>query len=110
MTLWRSPRGNPLAYTGEPRNRAIVTVELYCKWYGLYLIAALGHVKPLDFPNESTLPRFATYRRGSYYVDHVPNPAAVKMMCEQHGWDLDPLAFELIVGRWAVEVMNKYNE
>lgn len=75
----------------------LLTVELCCKWYTLYLIHPTGAVERVSFEElEDGYPRA--------YVDHVPQPAAVRALVERRGWYLDAIAEELIEGRWKMEV------
>lgn len=42
------------------------------------------------------------------YVDHVPNPKVVARFARACSYDIDILAFELMVGRWEIEVRDNY--
>lgn len=108
---------------------ATVTVEITSKWYGLWLVEPLGssssssvHRSPSDEKRSTeNEQRFRlteldfgvleTYRcpgSGSYVVDHVPNPNAVRLYCADKGYELDDIGFELIVGRWETEVEGRF--
>ena len=39
-------------------------------------------------------------------MDHVPNPKAVWKMSERLGYDIDFQSFEMIIGRWFIDVKN----
>lgn len=85
-----------------------LTVELYIKWYKLYLIQPLWRVTEVSFDEiESALgSTWDWVNEGSIQGDHVVNPKAVEKYAEQKGYTLDPLAYELLVGRWVIEHLN----
>lgn len=87
-----SDRGMPLVYWGAPRDAPIVTVENYCKWYGLHILYPNGDVMKVSFPDDG-------------FVDHVPNPAAVERFADKHGYYLCTESLEMITGRWQIEVI-----
>ena len=77
----------------------VLTVELYEKWYGLYLVNDAGASVRLDLDllDEHT-------PEGQIAVaDHVFNPIAVERLAEAEGWLLPALAHELLIGRWELE-------
>lgn len=88
-----------------------VTVEVASKWYGIYLATPVDEASGMceiaewDF---GVLEPFRCPGSGSYFVDHVPNPNAVRQFCAAKDYELDDLGFELIVGRWLTEVEGKY--
>lgn len=43
-----SERGIPLVYIGQPRDRPVLTVENYRKWYGFHLVQPDGSVTSLS--------------------------------------------------------------
>lgn len=100
---YQSPRGLPLIWSStEPPKAPTLTVELYPKWYNLHLVMPSGQVTEIQY--------FALRPRpnGPAYVDHVPNPASVSDLVHVCKWEMDELAFELIVGRWALEIEGAY--
>lgn len=111
--LLKNERGHALLITGRiDTGKPILTVELYVKWYTLYLVKKefnkgsrwewlkvykvyyhqLDNYRPMDQPT---------------YVDHVPNPLAVRNFADAMGFTLDELAEELIEGRWHIEVVDQ---
>lgn len=74
-----------------------ITVAATSKWYKLYKLFSNGKVGEVDFPEDCPA-------NESPFVDHVPNPNAVIQFCNANGYYLDPLALELLVGRWTLEV------
>jgi hypothetical protein len=99
-----SSRGHPLIYQGDPGDVTIVTVEHYEKWYGLFLVHAFGGcVEEIPFPSEDE-----DCAGKTPYVDHVPNPVVVDRMAHRLGYLVDPLSFEVMVGRWEIEVAGNY--
>jgi hypothetical protein len=67
---------------------------MYPKWYSLYLVHPNGDVEEIEFPDG--------------YVDHVPDPMAVAAYAESHDYEVDSLAYEMMVGRWETEVRGNY--
>lgn len=80
-----------------------VTVEFYQKWYGLVVVQPNGNIEEVAFPDEG----FCKPSE-SPYADHVPNPAVVMRWAKHHGYEVDPLALELMVGRWELDARNRY--
>lgn len=96
-----SDRGTSLVITNQrERTRPLLTVEFYVKWYTLCLVFQDGSVKTVGYDELEPY----TPNNEAAYVDHVPNPSSVKNFAEKKNYDLDELAYELIVGRWAIEV------
>jgi len=103
--MTKTKRGLPIVKMWPGHVNNLLTVEAYMKWYDLILVSTNGaHEDEVHtYISYDQLEPFAP-KGQSAYVDHVPNPLAVKAMAEAKGWQLDPLAFELIVGRWCTEV------
>jgi hypothetical protein len=101
ITLHTSARGFPLAWLSPPIDRPVLTVELYCKWYTLWLVSPAGAIDSVPFYHLSDLSTAGPAL--TPYIDHVPNPAVVLRLCEARGYHLDDIAYELIVGRWEIE-------
>lgn len=100
-----SPRGYLLALstTLQFEDQDVLTVELASKWYGLIVVkpnldVRKIEVREIDFSTFSDPPL-----ADPPYVDHVPNPLAVRLFAEKMSWHLDELAEQLILGRWADE-------
>jgi hypothetical protein len=81
-----------------------ITVEDYCKWYTLYVVFPDNRVESLCFPGHDTLDDLPSGEMS--FVDHVPNPRAVKRMAERLGYEIDYDSLERMVGRWFLEVQN----
>lgn len=97
-----SGRGVPLVWVTRPlRDRAVLTVENYTKWYSLFLIHPNGAVEEVPFPDDK-------WARGneSAFCDHVPNPNAVQRFAADKGYGIDDQAYEMMVGRWELEVVD----
>lgn len=84
---------------------AILTVELYSKWYSLVLLYPDGSCTVAPFPGDEYAPPGE-----SAYRDHVPNPRAVMKYAKFHSIVLGERAIELIVGRWHLETTEEYDE
>ena len=92
-----SDRNIPLVYNGFlPRERAIITVENYLKWYKLYLLHPNGDVEAVDFPVMDGI-------AGSPYIDHVPNPDHVAAWANLEGYTISDQSYEMMIGRWVYE-------
>lgn len=98
---YRGPQHH-LVVSVPPRPcQPVLTVELYPKWYGLWLVhAGVAAAEPIHFGRLDD-------GEGTPYVDHVPNPAAVRRFAERHGYVVDELAEDLIAGRWQNEVVSQ---
>lgn len=96
----RSERGFILVGTEQlTPDQHILTVELYDKWYNLYLVSSDSNVRKFGFDE------LEKYARGNEtaYCDHAPNPEIVERCAEECGFYLPSLALELITGRWKLE-------
>lgn len=100
-----SERGLPLVgcATPMPPDVTYLTVELYGKWYNLYLI----HVDSDGvYRRERLDPELLeeyTPEGQSAVGDHVFNPLAVEALADAYEWYLPQLAHELLIGRWELE-------
>lgn len=95
----QSPRGHNLALsiTDEYNGAPILTVEIYCKWYSLFVVDSARSIREISF---SELEDFSLDE--APYIDHVPNPKAVQRFAEKRGYELDELALKLLLGRWVL--------
>lgn len=106
MRHYYSDREFPLVYwqeTNEHLDCPVLTIENAAKWTALYLIHLNGRVERIDFPTET--PAVGEMP----FLDHVPNPLSVKKLADQNAWVLDTAAFEMIIGRWEMEVKGHYS-
>lgn len=97
-----SGRDHPLIWTHGKivfANARTLTAELYVKWYELYLVTD-GAAEIVCFGD---LAPFVPAGK-SAYVDPVPNPDAISAYAEAKGLVIDPVFYEVAVGRWALEV------
>lgn len=105
-----SPRELPLiiSYKIYPLMVPLLTVELYVKWYKLYLIEQTFHdevsISEIDFPGDEYCAADE-----SPYSDHVPNPRVVGRFAARNGYRVDEVALETIIGRWEREHLNNYS-
>lgn len=93
---YRSPRGFLLVYNRKPGNMAVVTCELYEKWYSLYVVSTTGEVVPLNFAD---LIEFSDANETAV-GDHCVNPRVLERYADAWGWTIDDLSMDLIEGRW----------
>lgn len=94
-----SKRGYIIINSGGHSQLPILTVELVEKWYNLILICSDGTIEEVFFP---------TSDKTTSFVDHCPNPIVVEKYARKKGYHLDILAFEMMIGRWEMEVKDNY--
>jgi len=87
----------------RPESKPVLTAENYSKWYELFLVMPDGTVGEVGF---GELHELADERGVSPYVDHVPNPSLVSVLAERRGWSIDHVSYEVMVGRWEIEVVH----
>jgi hypothetical protein len=92
-----SARGLPLIVTDSAER--MLTAELYCKWYELYIVTTSEPVIVPFGDLEAHAPEGE-----SAYIDHVPNPRAIEAYAEAEGVHIDSLFLEVAHGRWLLEV------
>lgn len=96
-----TPESNALIFDRIPADRPLLTVALSEKWYGLYIVYPSGAVSHIAFPDEDNYEVL-----GSPYVDHAPNPRHITRFAEKNGYDIHPVALDLITGRFVLEGEN----
>ena len=110
-----SDRGKPLAMSrtidvAHPKLMPIITVELYIKWYDLYVVQAGGIAYKFDAAFPGVWDTVERKFDGSAYCDHVFNPKFVGELAGAIGGIVDDLAYELMIGRWEQEYKENYLE
>lgn len=83
----------------------VLTVYGATKWYSLVLVLKLQdkiYGSQPEFREVYFDELERAFVRGSPYVDHDPNPDAVRALARANHWFIDTLAEELIEGRWAM--------
>lgn len=100
--------GITFVHDGPLDSVGVLTVELRSKWYGLWHITETTgraiYFHELDrLYTEQDLP-------GPPFVDHVPNPYYVVALGKKLGIPVSDLALEMIVGRWELEVGDRYTD
>lgn len=102
----RSEHGHPLVLS-VPQPLLIqptITVELSNKWYKLYLVDRNpSRNTDLDFGLLEEVCEVAE----SAFCDHCPNPNVVVRFADKYGYAVDPLALELMIGRWELEYITQ---
>jgi hypothetical protein len=104
----KSPRGLELVLSGSSCTQdgcpdaPTITVELAEKWYSLWLVRPSGQIEPIPFPEIMEMDDCS-------FVDHAPNPDAIRAYADAQDFEVDLVAFELIVGRWETEVTERYS-
>jgi hypothetical protein len=102
LGLHFSKRGMPLVFHGEPPRCGVVTVENYCKWYGLYVVSqevVTYFAFPDDYAETGETP----------YADHVPNPRTVYRWAKKNGFVVCGESLEMMIGRWEREARDRYD-
>src|SRR5262245_5113245 len=104
-----SERDFPLCMVSGTKVLPLLTVELYTKWYTLYLIERvefgaiqISKVWYDAFDTEALRPDGQ-----SAFVDHVPNPIAIRNFADAKKYHVDELATDLLMGRWMNEVADQ---
>jgi hypothetical protein len=83
----------------------VLTVELYTKWYELFLIAKMQGSLHLYAVHYGHLEDYCPEGQ-SAFRDHVPNPLAVRNFADAKDYHLDELADDLLMGRWQNEAVD----
>lgn len=99
--IYFNDRGHPLAYWGEPRIWPVLTVELYLKWYALYLVMPDGSVEKLEYGRYKHLEDQKD--TPILWGDHVLYPPAYDAICEALGLEPDSNSRDLVYGRWVCD-------
>lgn len=97
-----STRGIPLALDSTP-SFPCLAVEMYCKWYSLYLVQGTmdcATVMPW-LPD----PKLEDAVGSWIFGDHIFNPRTLRLV--QKPAPIDPLSWELIVGRFATVALEQ---
>lgn len=102
--LLKSPCGHELLLN-HATVKPTITVERYYKWYEMFLVSKDDGVREITTEDWE---KHANTFKGTTWGDHIPNPLFVKALAESNGWEIDPLSYEVIVGRWVIEHENKY--
>ena len=110
MATYKSKRGLDLLWTGDALKleRPIITMESYCKWYGLHIIKPSTEPRMIGCDIEEV--PFPDIGEGTPYADHAPNPKVVLKWAKQMNYDICDLSLEMMIGRWALEYEDKFNE
>lgn len=78
--------------------RPMITCEMLEKRYCLWIVKPNNSVVPLEY---QALNGFEPEHQ-STYVDHDPNPVAVQNFAEYRAYEIEPMAFSLLVGDWCM--------
>jgi len=93
-------RGHKLIYQGDgptEESMPVLTAELYGIWHMLYLLKTDGTIEEFDPPLEEVS-----------YLDNKWNPLELEEYCENNDIIIGELFYEMLVGRWEIEVENNY--
>lgn len=103
MKILYSDRNLPIILSTDTIFQPTISVELYDKWYNLQLIHTDLTVKSINFPELNLF-----YDSEPNVCDHCPNPKTVREFANRNNFQIDNLAYELIVGRWNIEYRELY--
>ena len=99
LDVWFSKRGCPLVT--QPHavfgvNTPIITVERYCKWYGIYYLKDSNpNTTPIELGRVDSLPAFDDW------LDHTPKPKELVEYCIKNGIKMELQVYYAIATRWA---------
>lgn len=104
-----SPRGMELIVECIA-DRPVLTVELYMKWYDLFIVHPNGQVSSAfecaghkwDEAEDYVISQY----KESAVCDHAFNPKFFVRLAETLDIDYCDLALELVAGRWAIDYDN----
>ncbi|AAL83113.1 PHIKZ212 [Pseudomonas phage phiKZ] len=97
-----SDRKLPLCFKGV-YDIPVVTIENYCKWYGLNIVYPDGCVEWVDTDLLAEIERESKF---SVMGDHNYHPILLDKVAEKIGGVACEVARELMTGRWVLEVMD----
>lgn len=94
-----SKRNLPLIYTGKSaEENSILTAELYCKWYYLYLVHPDGTIQEIEPALVDDV----------NYADNVWDPIDIEKFAEKYNLIMDEQFYEMLLGRWEIEIKENY--
>lgn len=96
--MLKSHRDIPLVMTEPNSQGPLLTVENYVKWYDIYIVFPDGRIQKVPY-------ELFWEGKGTGWHDHVPNPKACQMVAEKLNAEWDECSFEMIVGRYMMEVV-----
>lgn len=103
MAKYVSYRNLPLlAQEPDKGGRPIITMENYCKWYGVQLLHPDGTVESID--HDDVLSKIERKVGGCLMGDHNFHPTLLVALGKEMNWAVDPLSLEMVTHRWAVEI------
>ena len=105
MKTYLSNRDLPLICTQKEIAQPTLTVENYVKWYNLYLVMTDGTVEEVSI---DLIKQFEIEFNLILLHNHCFNPLAIEKFADWCGWLLDDVSYEVIVGRWVIEVEENY--
>ena len=103
--LYSSERDIPLVCMDYEITQPTITVENYIKWYDLYLIDTDGKVATIPY---ELMEEISNEFNILFMGDHIFNPEAVIRLVDKHGWVIDDVSYEVIIGRWEQEMKDNY--
>lgn len=100
--VYLSGRGIPLLCQ-SPSSFPIVTLENYCKWYGLEILHPDGRVESVD---PDIISECCDRVNFILTVDHNFHPRLINEVAKLIGGEADWRAIEMAGGRWVSEIMD----
>jgi len=96
-------------YYGDPPKITTVCIENYCKWYTPYVVKPDGSIDAFTVTYEDLEEHCPPGESCMDSSGHVFNPRAIARMAEARGFRMDDASYELMVGRWVLEVLESYH-
>ena len=102
--VYRSERGMPsLCQSPSEFGKPIVTLENYCKWYGVYILHPDGRVEGVD---PGLLNELAEKVGHCLMGDHNYHPRLLNELAKHISGQADHRAVEVAAGRWWYEILD----
>lgn len=95
-----SERGIPLVYIDPPRDKPVLTVENYCKWYGFHLVHPDGSVTSLSSDDYYEI---QSHDPSAISGDHLYSPRLYYRIVAALNLRRCSETIDMITGRWVRE-------
>lgn len=87
----------------DEHGRPTVTMENYCKWYGVFILHADGSVTQVPIED---IVEILDKAEGILMIDHCYHPQLLHEIAKKIGGVADSLSLEVTAGRWVIEIMD----
>lgn len=100
LKVYYSERGNALLYAGPTPTKPILTLENYCKWYGVYKVNPDDTVEHVD---PEILSEVSKKYPDALMGDHNFQPHFLYRLAQYMKVDIDKTAIDVAGARWLQE-------